>query len=78
MTEKAIRKLTDFMTEDLQVKVGRKKIWVYEHVRTELRQLATAHGLDPELLAEYFIQLGINTVKHRPKAEVKFDIEHLK
>lgn len=66
------------MTEDLKTKIGRKKIWVYGHVRTELRQLATAHGLDPELLAEYFIQLGINTVKHRPKTEVQFDIEHLK
>jgi len=66
------------MTEELQVKVGRKRIWVYEDVRTELQQLATVHGLDPELLAEYFIKLGINTVKHESEAPVKFDIEHLK
>jgi hypothetical protein len=32
---------------------------------------------DPQALAEYFLQLGIYTVKYHKDQKVKFDIENL-
>tara|TARA_R100000995_G_scaffold81043_1_gene53465 strand:- start:724 stop:951 length:228 start_codon:yes stop_codon:yes gene_type:complete len=57
---------------------GRKKVWVDEQKVKDLNEFAKSNNVQPSKLADYFIGLGLSTLKHNPDQEVKFDLNVLK
>jgi hypothetical protein len=54
---------------------GRKKVWINEGLVKRLQDLAVHYETDIQTIAEYFVQVGVNTVEHNPSRE--FDLENL-
>ena len=56
---------------------GRKKVWINEQLVKRLQDLAVHYETDIQTIAEYFVQVGVNTVEHNPSSKVEFDLENL-
>ena len=57
---------------------GRKKRWVDENKVNDLEDFAKDNQVSLAQLADYFIGLGLSTLKHCPDQKIKFDIKELK
>ena len=66
----------DFIDEDAMEKIGKEAVWVYKDVHKELKVLSAQTGKPMGQLAEYFLKVGINSVKH-DLSNVDFDVENL-
>ena len=66
----------DFIDKEAMAKVGKEAVWVYKDVHKELKVLAAQTGKPMGQLAEYFLKVGINSVKH-DLSNVDFDVEGL-
>lgn len=56
---------------------GRKKVWLNEGLVKRLNDLSVHYEVDVQTIAEYFVQVGVNTVEHNPQKKVVFDLENL-
>jgi hypothetical protein len=66
----------DFITEEAMEKIGKEAVWVYKNVHKELKVLSAQTGKPMGQLAEYFLKVGINSVKHDLN-NVDFDVKNL-
>tara|TARA_R100001440_G_C2519702_1_gene118726 strand:+ start:2682 stop:2900 length:219 start_codon:yes stop_codon:yes gene_type:complete len=69
-------KTIDFMDKKAMEKVGKEAVWVYKDVHKDLKVLSAQTGKPMGQLAEYFLKVGINSVKH-DLVNVDFDVENL-
>jgi len=69
--------LFDFEDPVLNERNNNTPVYVNRHIARSLIDVAGLENKDPQALAEYFLQLGINSVKHYKDQEVVFDIENL-
>ena len=67
---------TDFINEETMEKIGKEAVWVYKDVHKELKVLSAQTGKPMGQLAEYFLKVGINSVKH-DLVNIDFDVESL-
>ena len=66
----------DVMNEEAMEKIGKEAVWVYKNVHKELKVLSAQTGKPMGQLAEYFLKVGINSVKHDLN-NVDFDVKNL-
>jgi len=52
-------------------------VYVNRHIARSLIDVAGLEKKDPQALAEYFLQVGIHSVKHYKDQEVVFDIDNI-
>ena len=69
--------LFDFEDPVLNERNNNTPVHVNRHIARSLIDVAGLENKDPQALAEYFLQLGIHSVKHYKDQEVVFDIENL-
>jgi hypothetical protein len=69
--------LFDFEDPVLNERNNNTPVYVNRHIARSLIDVAGLQNKDPQALAEYFLQVGINSVKHYKDQEVVFDIESL-
>ena len=69
--------LFDFEDPVLNERNNNTPVYVNRHIARSLIDVAGLENKDPQALAEYFLQVGINSVKHYKDQEVVFDIENL-
>jgi hypothetical protein len=69
--------LSDFDDPVLNERNNNTPVYINRYIARSLIDVAGSKNKDPQALAEYFLQIGINSVKHYQGQEVKFDIENL-
>ncbi len=69
--------LFDFEDPVLNERNNNTPVYVNRHIARSLIDVAGLENKDPQALAEYFLQVGIHSVKHYKDQEVVFDIENL-
>ena len=69
--------LFDFDDPVLNERNNNTPVYVNRYIARSLIDVAGLENKDPQALAEYFLQLGINSVKHCKDQEVTFDIENI-
>jgi hypothetical protein len=69
--------LFDFEDPVLNERNNNTPVYVNRHIARSLIDVAGLENKDPQALAEYFLQLGIHSVKHYKDQEVVFVIENL-
>ena len=69
--------LFDFEDPVLNERNNNTPVYVNRHIARSLIDVAGLENKDPQALAEYFLQVGINSVKHYKDQKVVFDIESL-
>jgi len=69
--------LFDFEDPVLNERNNNTPVYVNRHIARSLIDVAGLENKDPQALAEYFLQVGINSVKHYKDQEVVFDIKNL-
>lgn len=69
--------LFDFEDPVLNERNNNTPVYVNRHIARSLIDVAGLENKDPQALAEYFLQVGINSVKHYKDQEVMFDIKNL-
>lgn len=69
--------LFDFEDPVLNERNNNTPVYVNRYIARSLIDVAGLENIDPQALAEYFLQLGINSVKHYKDQEVVFDIKNL-
>jgi len=69
--------LFDFDDPVLNERNNNTPVYVNRYIARSLIDVAGFENKDPQALAEYFLQLGINSVKHYKDQEVTFDIENI-
>ena len=69
--------LFDFDDQVLNERNNNTPVYVNRYIARSLIDVAGLENKDPQALAEYFLQLGINSVKHYKDQEVTFDIENI-
>ena len=69
--------LFDFEDPVLNERNNNTPVYVNRYIARSLIDVARLENKDPQALAEYFLQLGINSVKHYKDQEVVFDIKNL-
>ena len=69
--------LFDFEDPVLNERNNNTPVYVNRHIARSLIDVAGLENKDPQALAEYFLQLGIHSVKHYKDQEVVFDIKNL-
>ena len=69
--------LFDFDEPVLNERNNNTPVYVNRYIARSLIDVAGLENKDPQALAEYFLQLGINSVKHYKDQEVTFDIENI-
>ena len=69
--------LFDFDDPVLNERNNNTPVYVNRYIARSLIDVAGLENKDPQGLAEYFLQLGINSVKHYKDQEVTFDIENI-
>ena len=69
--------LFDFEDPVLNERNNNTPVYVNRYIVRSLIDVAGLKNKDPQALAEYFLQVGINSVKHYKDQEVVFDIENL-
>jgi hypothetical protein len=69
--------LFDFEDPVLNERNNNTPVYINRYIARSLIDVAGLKKKDPQALAEYFLQVGIHSVKHYKDQEVKFDIENL-
>ena len=69
--------LSDFDDPVLNERNNNTPVYINRYIARSLIDVAGSKNKDPQALAEYFLQIGINSVKHYKDQEVKFDIENI-
>ena len=69
--------LFDFEDPVLNERNNNTPVYINRYIARSLIDVAVLEKKDPQALAEYFLQVGIHSVKHYKDQEVKFDIENL-
>lgn len=69
--------LFDFEDPVLNERNNNTPVYVNRHIARSLIDVAGLENKDPQALAEYFLQVGINSVKHYKDQEVVFDIDNI-
>lgn len=69
--------LFDFEDPVLNERNNNTPVYVNRHIARSLIDVAGLENKDPQALAEYFLQLGIHSVKHYKDQKVVFDIKNL-
>ena len=69
--------LSDFDDPVLNERNNNTPVYINRHIARSLIDVAGSENKDPQALAEYFLQIGIYSVKHYKDQEVMFDIESL-
>jgi len=69
--------LFDFDDPVLNERNNNTPVYINRYIARSLIDVAGSKNKDPQALAEYFLQIGIHSVKHYQGQEVKFDIESL-
>ena len=69
--------LFDFEDPVLNERNNNTPVYINRHIARSLIDVAGLENKDPQALAEYFLQLGINSVKHYKDQEVVFDIKNI-
>ena len=69
--------LSDFDDPIVNERNNNSALYVNRYIARSLIDVAGLENKDPQALAEYFLQLGINSVKHYKDQEVTFDIENI-
>ena len=69
--------LFDFEDPVLNERNNNTPVYVNRYIARSLIDVAGLKKKDPQALAEYFLQVGINSVKHYKDQEVVFDIKNL-
>jgi hypothetical protein len=69
--------LFDFEDPVLNERNNNTPVYVNRHIARSLIDVAGLENKDPQALAEYFLQLGIHSVKHYKDQEVVFDIDNI-
>ncbi len=69
--------LFDFEDPVLNERNNNTPVYVNRHIARSLIDVAGLENKDPQALAEYFLQVGINSVKHYKDQEVMFDIDNI-
>jgi hypothetical protein len=72
-----VMNLSDFDDPVLNERNNNTPVYINRHIARSLIDIAGLENKDPQALAEYFLQIGIHSVKHYKDQEVKFDIESL-
>jgi hypothetical protein len=70
--------LEEICSIERRKKIDQIRLMVETNQSQQLLELANSKQKSPKLLAEYFIKLGLNTVKfYGADAKVQFDIDNL-
>jgi hypothetical protein len=69
--------LFDFEDPVLNERNNNTPVYVNRHIARSLIDVAGLENKDPQALAEYFLQVGIHSVKHYKDQEVVFDIDNI-
>ena len=69
--------LFDFEDPVLNERNNNTPVYVNRHIARSLIDVAGLENKDPQALAEYFLQLGIHSVKHYKDQEDVFDIDNI-
>ena len=69
--------LFDFDDPVLNERNNNTPVYINRYIARSLIDVAGLENKDPQALAEYFLQLGINSVKQYKDQEVTFDIENI-
>jgi|TARA_R110000824_G_scaffold25134_2_gene87843 hypothetical protein len=69
--------LSDFDDPIVNERNNNSALYINKHIARSLIDFADSTHKDPQMLAEYFLSLGINSVKHYKDQKVKFDIENI-
>jgi hypothetical protein len=69
--------LFDFEDPVLNERNNNTPVYVNRHIARSLIDVAGLEKKDPQALAEYFLQVGIHSVKHYKDQEVVFDIDNI-
>lgn len=69
--------LFDFEDPVLNERNNNTPVYINRHIARSLIDVAGLENKDPQALAEYFLQLGIHSVKHYKDQEVVFDIDNI-
>ena len=72
-----VMNLSDFDDPVLNERNNNTSVYINRYIARSLINVAGLENKDPQALAEYFLQLGIYTVKYHKDQKVKFDIENL-
>lgn len=69
--------LSDFDDQIKEVQCNRKPVYMNRFLVRYLKDFAKANDKDPIAIAEYLINLGINSVENNIKEPIIFDIKNL-
>ena len=69
--------LFDFEDPVLNERNNNTPVYINRYIARSLIDIAGLEKKDPQALAEYFLQLGIHSVKHYKDQEVVFDIDNI-
>ena len=69
--------LSDFDDPIVNERNNNSALYINKYIARSLIDFAESTDKDPQMLAEYFLSLGINSVKHYKDQKVKFDIENI-
>ena len=69
--------LSDFDDPIINERNNNSALYINKYIARSLIDFAESMQKDPQALAEYFLQLGINSAKHYEDQKVKFDIKNL-
>ena len=69
--------LSDFDDPVLNERNNNTPVYINRHIARSLIAGSGSENKDPQALAEYFLQLGIHSVKHYKDQEVVFDIKNI-
>jgi hypothetical protein len=69
--------LSDFDDPIANERSNNSALYINKYIARSLINFAESTDKDPQVLAEYFLQLGINSAKHYENQEVIFDIKNI-
>tara|TARA_B100001057_G_C22836813_1_gene945488 strand:- start:1300 stop:1527 length:228 start_codon:yes stop_codon:yes gene_type:complete len=69
--------LSDFDDQIKEVQCNRKPVYINRFLAKCLKDFAKANDKDATAIAEYLINLGINSVENNIKECINFDIKNL-
>ena len=69
--------LSDFDDPIVNERNNNSALYINKYIARSLIDFAESTQKDPQALAEYFLQLGINSAKYYEDQKVKFDVKNL-
>lgn len=69
--------LSDFDDPVMNERNNNTPVYINRHIVRSLIDFAESMKKDPQMLAEYFLQLGIYSAKHNKDQKVMFDVNSL-